>query len=76
MASACAARELGYPGTATLIIEQQLSPGAIARLFSMGASHDACHDAAVIVLAAAAARFNSCRDGFDGSLSGILLFTS
>jgi hypothetical protein len=68
IASACAARELGYPGTATLIIERQLSPGAIVRLFSMGASHDAGHDAAVIVLAAATARFNSCRDGFDGSV--------
>ena len=46
----------------------QLSPGAIARLFAMSASRDAGHAAAVIILAAATARFNSCREGFDGTL--------
>jgi hypothetical protein len=53
---------------ARLILEQQLSPGAIARLFAMSASADAGHVAAVVILAAATARYNSCRQGFDGTL--------
>ena len=38
IASAIAARDLGYAGVAQLIIEQQLGPQAIARLFTMSAS--------------------------------------
>ena len=68
IASAIAARSLGYAGIAQLIIEQQLSPGAIARLFAMSASPDAGHVAAIVILAAATARFNSCRQNFNGDL--------
>src|SRR6476661_7178148 len=68
VASAIAADSLGYHSVARLIIEQQLSPGAIARLFAMSASPDAGHVAAVVILAAATARFNSCRENFSGDL--------
>jgi hypothetical protein len=68
VASAIAADSLGYHSVARLIIEQQLSPAAIARLFAMSASPDAGHVAAVVILAAATARFNSCRQGFNGSV--------
>ena len=67
VASAIAADSLGYHGTAALIVEQQLSAPAIARLFAMSASPNAGRVAAVVILAAATARFNSCQ-GFDGSL--------
>jgi hypothetical protein len=67
-ASSIAADSLGYHGIAQLIIEQQLIAPAIARLFSLSASRDAGHAAAVVILAAATARFNSCREGFDGDL--------
>ena len=38
IASAIAARDLGYAGVAQLIIEQQLGSQAIVRLFTMSAS--------------------------------------
>jgi hypothetical protein len=59
VASAIAADSLGYHSVARLIIEQQLSPAAIARLFSLSASPDAGHDAAVILLAGATARHHA-----------------
>ena len=68
VASAIAARDLGYVGIAQLILEQQLGPQAIARLFTMSASSGAPQACAVIVLAAATARFNSCREGFNGDV--------
>jgi hypothetical protein len=68
IASALAARHLGYAGIADLIISDELTPTQIARMFAMSASHDAGHVAAVVILAAATARFNSCRQGFDGSV--------
>jgi hypothetical protein len=68
VASAIAADSLGYHSVAQLIIEQQLTAPAIARLFAMSASSDAGHVAAVVILAAATARFNVCRDRWDGSL--------
>ena len=62
------ARALGYGGVARTIREQQLTAPAIARLFAMSASPDAGHVAAVVILAAATARFNSCCENFSGDL--------
>ena len=47
--------------------EQQLGPQAIARLFDMAAK-DHGTDAAIVILAGATARFNSCQEGFNGDL--------
>src|SRR6478736_6963231 len=68
VASAIAARSLGYAGVADAILESELTPPAIARLFTLSASPDAGRVAAVVILAAATARFNSCREGFNGSV--------
>ena len=68
IASACAARDLGYAGLADTILADELTPTQIARLFGLSASPNAGHVAAVVILAAATARFNSCRQGFDGSV--------
>jgi len=72
VASAIAARSLGYAGVADAILESELTPPAIARLFSLSASPDAGRVAAVVILAAATARFNSCREGFNGSVERAL----
>ena len=58
----------GYAGVADAILESELSPTQIARLFSLSASPDAGHVAAVVILAAATAQFNSCRENFSGDL--------
>ena len=68
IASAIAARSLGYSGLADTILADELTPTQIARLFSLSASPDAGRVAAVVILAAATARFNSCRDGWNGDL--------
>jgi hypothetical protein len=72
IASAIAARSLGYAGVADTILADELTPTQIARLFSLSASPDAGHVAAIVILAAATARFNSCRQGFDGSVERYL----
>jgi len=62
IASAIAANALGYSGVARLIIEQQLSPSAIARLFSLSASPDAGRVAAVVILAGSGNLVERCHD--------------
>ena len=68
IASSLAAADLGYAGIAQLIIEQQLSPGAIARLFANGISRDRGRVCAVVLLAGSTARFNAHREGWNGDL--------
>ena len=41
IASAIAARDLGYPKFAETILADELTPKQIARMFAMSASHDA-----------------------------------
>jgi hypothetical protein len=55
--SAAAAEQIGYPLIAALIIEQELGPDQIARLFTLSASKQAGRDAAVIILAGSIARY-------------------
>jgi hypothetical protein len=74
-ASAIAADSLSYHGVAQLILEQQLTAPAIARLFSLSASPNAGHVAAVVILAAATARFNTCCENFSGDLERDLVGT-
>jgi hypothetical protein len=57
LASAIAARDLGYAGIADIILADELTPTQIARLFAMSASPNAGRVAAVVILAAATARF-------------------
>jgi hypothetical protein len=68
LASACAAADLGYHGVAALILEKQLGPHAIARLFANGISRDHGKVLAVILLAGSTARFNAHREGWNGDL--------
>jgi hypothetical protein len=69
-ASAAAARELGYPGLAELIEEENMPPRAIARLFAMTSSRTsraACaRDCVVVILAGALGRLRAHPDGWDG----------
>ena len=55
-ACAVAARLEGYPAFAEVILEQQLSPQAVAAMLRMSASKDGM-SLAVIVLAAGTARY-------------------
>jgi hypothetical protein len=68
VAAAYAAADLGYPGVAAMIRERQLSPRQIARLFACSASRDRGHVVAVVLIAGATARFNACREGWNGDL--------
>jgi len=55
-AAACAARSVGYPGLAEIIVERQLSPGAVADLLTHYGARRNGMTVAVIVLAASTAR--------------------
>lgn len=66
MASALVAADLGYPGVGQIIVEWQLSPHAIARMFALSAAHDLGMSCAIILIAGSTARYNVCRDGFSG----------
>jgi hypothetical protein len=55
-----------------MIREQQLSLRQIARLFACSASRDRGHVVAVVLIAGATARFNACRDGFNGDIERAL----
>src|SRR6476661_4189009 len=68
LAASLAADDLGYPSVAALILEKQLSPAAIARLFAMGAARDCGRSCALILLAGSTARRDACPEGWDGSL--------
>jgi len=68
LASSIAARACGYPSIADLILADQLGPRAIARLFANGISRDHGKVLAVVLLAGSTARFNSCRQGWNGDL--------
>ena len=71
-ASAVAARLLGYDGLATLIVDRQLVPGAIARLFWRSSIAKDGESLAVIVLAGSTARWRNCQDGWDGEEERLL----
>jgi hypothetical protein len=66
-ASACAvaARLEGYPAFAEVILEQQLSPRAVAAMLRMSAGKKGM-SLAVIVLAASTARWRAQRNGWSG----------
>ena len=66
IASAAAASDLGYPGVGEIILEWQLSPHAIARMFALSAAHDLGMACATILMAGSVARYNVCREGWDG----------
>jgi hypothetical protein len=68
LAGEVAARSLGYTGIADLILADQLGPRAISRLFTNGISRDHGKVLAVVLLAGSTARFNSCRQGWNGDL--------
>ena len=57
---------LGYHGVARLIIEQQLGPQAIARLFSCSASHDRGRVSAMVLIAGSTARRHGHPEGWNG----------
>jgi hypothetical protein len=65
LASAFAARDLRFPKTASLILEQKLCPHAIFSLYSVAASDNATKAGAVVLLAGITARFNVGEDIFD-----------
>jgi hypothetical protein len=75
-AMAVAAKALGFPSVAALIIQDQLGPEAIARLFAVAASEKATKDGAVVVLAGVTARFKPARIGrvSTGITSAVLLY--
>ena len=64
-ACAVAARLEGYPAFAEVILEQQLSPRAVAGMLRMSAAKDGM-SLAVIVLAAGTARHMADPHGWDG----------
>ena len=67
-ASAAAARSLGYPTLADVIIEEQLSPSRIATLFYLSVSAQAGRDGATVLLAGAIARHRASPEGWNGDL--------
>jgi hypothetical protein len=70
-ACAVAARIEGYPAFAELILEQQLSPHAVALVLRMSAAKDGMA-VAVIVLTASTARWRAQRSGWDGEAERLL----
>jgi hypothetical protein len=70
-ACAAAARLEGYPAFADLILEQQLSPRAVAAMLRMSASKNGM-SLAVIVLAASQARWRVSHDGWDGETERLI----
>jgi hypothetical protein len=71
-ASAVAARLLGYGGLATLIVDRQLVPGAIARLFWRNSIAKDGESLAAIVLSGSTARWCNCQDRWDGEEERLL----
>jgi hypothetical protein len=67
-AAAYAAADLGYAGVAALILEKQLGPQAIARLFAYGVARDCGRACALVLLAAATARHHAYPVGWNGDL--------
>ncbi len=70
-ACAVAARAMGYPSFSEVILEQQLSPRAVAAMLRMSAGKDGM-SLAIIVLAASTARWRAQRDGWDGEAERLL----
>ena len=68
LASAIAARSLGYPSLADTILADELTPTQIARLFKSSAAHDKGRMCAIVLLTGSTARYNANREGWDGSL--------
>ena len=65
------ARLEGYPAFAEVILEQRLSPRAVAAMLRMSAAKDGM-SLAVIVLSAAQARWRAQHDGWDGDVERAL----
>jgi len=63
-ACAVAARVMGYPAFSEVILEQQLSPRAVAAMLRMSATKDGTA-AAIIILAAGTARHAADPNGWD-----------
>ena len=70
-ACAVAARVEGYPAFSEVILEQELSPRAVAAMLRMSAGKDGM-SLAVIVLAASTARWRAERNGWDGEAERLL----
>jgi hypothetical protein len=68
LAAGFAAADRGYPGAGRLIVELQLGPLGIARLFSFSLARDGGRSCALILLASATARRHACPEGWNGSL--------
>jgi hypothetical protein len=68
LASAHAAADLDYKGVAALIVEKQLGPHAIARLFAYGVARDCGRVCALVLLAGATARHHACPEGWNGDV--------
>jgi len=56
---AVAARSLGYARAVEMIVDEQMTPERIARLFASSASKNAGRDVALIVLAGSVARYKA-----------------
>ena len=70
-ACAVAARVMGYPSFAEVILEQQLSPRAVAVMLRQSATKDGMI-VAIIVLAASTARWQAKREGWSGETERLL----
>jgi hypothetical protein len=70
-ACAVAARLEGYPSFAEVILEEQLSPHAVALVLRMSAAKDGMA-VAVIVLTASTARWRAQHNGWDGETERLL----
>ncbi|MGA8434105.1 MAG: hypothetical protein WB713_04850 [Methyloceanibacter sp.] len=70
-ACAVAARVMGYPAFSEVILEQQLSPRAVAAMLRMSATKDGTA-AAIIILAAGTARHAADPNGWDGETERLL----
>ena len=70
-ACAVAARVMGYPSFSEVILEQQLSPRAVAVMLRQSATKDGMI-VAIIVLAASTARWQAKREGWSGETERLL----
>jgi hypothetical protein len=64
--SAAAAERIGYPHVAALIMEEEMGPEQIARLFTLSASKQAGRHAALIILAGSISRHRAEPEGWSG----------
>jgi hypothetical protein len=69
---AAAASSIGYHHLAEIILQEQMPPSRIARLFSMSASKQAGHDTALIILAGGISRYRAEPAGWCGDVERAL----